>query len=1604
MQHKYLNRRRAAVLAGVVGAAMLVSFAGAVSAHAAEAHQDNPFVGATQYVNPLWQAEVQSEAATQSDATTKAKMATVAKQPTSVWMDSIGAITGPAGGMGLQAHLDAALTQQQGTTPMVFNVVIYDLPGRDCNALASNGEIPATAAGLTQYETKYIDPIVAILSQAKYASLRIVATIEPDSLPNIVTNSSVAACQTAGPLYEQGTVYALTKLHAISNVYNYLDSAHSGWLGWTSNSGPAAAEFAKVAKATPSGVNSVDGFITDTANTTPLKEPFLSATTTVGGQLVIGASAPNDFYAWNPDLDEATFSADMYPRLVSNGFPASIGMVIDTSRNGWGGSGRPTAASTSTDMGTFLNASKVDKRPHRGAWCNPTGAGLGELPQATPAGYASSHLDAFVWVKPPGESDGSSTAIPNNEGKGFDRMCDPTYVPSGAGWNGHTTGALANAPLSGKWFPAQFDQLVANAYPAVTPATGGNDTTAPSVPTALAVTAKTATTVSLSWSASTDNAGGSGMAGYDVYRGTTKVGSSAGTSFTDTGLTASTAYSYTVQARDVAGNTSASSAAVAVTTSAASSDTTAPSVPANLVASAQSATSVTLAWDASTDNAGGSGVAGYDILRNGTKVGSSTTTGYNDTGLTAATTYTYTVKARDVAGNISAASTALPVTTSPGCSTGGTVGAGFWHTSGNQTVDANNNPVRIAGINWYGFETTDAVVHGLYSVDYKFVINNIKSLGYNTIRIPYSDQMIAQTSAPSSINYSNGQNADLAGLSPIQILDKIITYSGTQGLKIILDHHRSEAGNSAEDNGLWFTSQYPESVFIANWKLLANRYKANTTVIGYDLHNEPHTGTDGNYANGATWGTGTATDWRLAAERAGNAILAINPQALIMVEGIGQHPDATGKLVGTWWGGDLSQAGSAPVRLTVANHLVYSPHDYGPDLYQQVWFNSSTTAASLASVWDQNWGYLSNQGTAPVWVGEFGTTNNDAAVNSSTAGSQGQWFSSLFSYLRSKPQMGFTYWAYNGEDSYGLAPNSYASGVANAAKQAMLATDQFPLGGTGGGSCSDTTAPSTPGALTVTGTTSSTATLSWNASTDNVAVTGYDVYRGSTLAGTVTGTTFTDTGLNASTAYSYTVKAHDAAGNQSAASAAVTATTTPGTGTGTTTCDPQGTMSINGGEYTLQANEWNSTAQQCITATTGTAWSLSTANFNLPTNGAPATYPSLYKGCHWGACTTNSNLPIQVSKLGSATSSWSTVQPAAGAYDVAYDVWINSTPTTSGQPDGTEIMIWLNSRGGVSPFGSKTATATIDGRTYDVWTGQQTGWKIISYVLQTGTTSVSNLNVKSLIDDSVARGSTNANHYIIDAEAGFEVWQGGQGLATNSFSFNATTGTSTDTTPPSTPNGLAVTGTTSTTASLSWNASTDNVAVTGYDVYRGSTLAGTVTGTTFLDTGLTPSTAYSYTVKAHDAAGNQSAASAAVTATTTAGGSTGTLLTQGHNAWASSSENGSYPASNAVDGNAGTRWSSAFQDNQWINIDLGADHHITQVVLNWEGAYASSYKVQVSEDPNFGTWTDLNTTTNGTGGINTLTVNGTGRYLRVLGQTRATPYGISLFEIQGYGQ
>ena len=142
----------------------------------------------------------------------------------------------------------------------------------------------------------------------------------------------------------------------------------------------------------------------------------------------------------------------------------------------------------------------------------------------------------------------------------------------------------------------------------------------------------------------------------------------------------------------------------------------------------------------------------------------------------------------------------------------------------------------------------------------------------------------------------------------------------------------------------------------------------------------------------------------------------------------------------------------------------------------------------------------------------------------------------------------------------------------------------------------------------------------------------------------------------------------------------------------TSLCQEQ-TTSVAGGSYIVQNNEYDSSAQECVTTDGNADFTVASSSIDNATNGSPGAYPSIYQGCHWGDCSSGglSSDPIEVSNLtpGTATTSWSTTQTGSGAYDVAYDIWFNQTPTTTGQPNGTEIMVWLNHNGSVQPFGSK---------------------------------------------------------------------------------------------------------------------------------------------------------------------------------------------------------------------------------------------------------------------------------------------------------------------------
>ncbi|MFI7021883.1 glycoside hydrolase family 6 protein [Micromonospora sp. NPDC049900] len=413
---------------------------------------DNPYLNARGYVNPEWKARAES-------VTGGNRVSSIS---TAVWIDRIAAIEGTDnsqsnGPMGIRDHLDEALRQNA----EYIQFVIYNLPGRDCAALASNGELKADE--LPKYKAQYIDPIAAIMGDTKYRNLRIITVIEVDSLPNLVTNTSnnpggTVMCDTvkANGAYVQGVGYALAKLGAIPNVYNYVDAGHHGWLGWDSNFVPSAQVLKEAATASGSTVNNVHGFITNTANYSALIEPYAKISDTVNGQTVRQAK----WIDWNFYNDEQSFAQAFRQELVRQGFPSGIGMLIDTSRNGWGGSARPTGAGPTTSVDAYVDGGRVDRRIHKGNWCNQAGAGMGERPKAAPA----SGIDAYVWIKPPGESDGSSREIPNNDGKGFDRMCDPTYTGNDRNGNSRS-GALADAPISGAWFPAQFAELMRNAYP-----------------------------------------------------------------------------------------------------------------------------------------------------------------------------------------------------------------------------------------------------------------------------------------------------------------------------------------------------------------------------------------------------------------------------------------------------------------------------------------------------------------------------------------------------------------------------------------------------------------------------------------------------------------------------------------------------------------------------------------------------------------------------------------------------------------------------------------------------------------------------------------------------------------------------------------------------------------------------------------------------------------------------------------------------------------------------------------------------------------------------------------------------------------------------------
>ncbi|MHA7055742.1 cellulase family glycosylhydrolase [Aquimarina sp. M1] len=359
---------------------------------------------------------------------------------------------------------------------------------------------------------------------------------------------------------------------------------------------------------------------------------------------------------------------------------------------------------------------------------------------------------------------------------------------------------------------------------------------------------------------------------------------------------------------------------------------------------------------------------------------------------------------------------------------------GNWlSTSGNKLLDADGNEVLLAGVNWFGFETQNNLIHGLWSRDMYSVLHQSKELGFNCFRIPWHNLMLRDGVAiyePNewvqdilTDNSGSGpySNLYLQGVTkPIEALDKIVEWCQENDMKIILDcHSRNPDGYLAEN--LWYTDSVSEEEWIADWVFIAERYKNYDAVIGMDLNNEPHGKIDD--PTGARWGNNDpATDWKLAAEKCGNAILEVNPNVLIIVEGIEAYTKPDGTNTTYWWGGNLQGARDYPITLSNPNKLMYSPHEYGPTVFEQTWFSASDFPENMPAIWEEQFNFLTTNGTSPLFVGELGIQGQ--------GGKDEIWFAKFIDFIKEQ-KLHYTFWSLNPNsgDTGGILNNDWSTVV-----------------------------------------------------------------------------------------------------------------------------------------------------------------------------------------------------------------------------------------------------------------------------------------------------------------------------------------------------------------------------------------------------------------------------------------------------------------------------------------------------------------------------------------------------------------------------------------------
>ena len=314
-------------------------------------------------------------------------------------------------------------------------------------------------------------------------------------------------------------------------------------------------------------------------------------------------------------------------------------------------------------------------------------------------------------------------------------------------------------------------------------------------------------------------------------------------------------------------------------------------------------------------------------------------------------------------------------------------GDDWLHTDGRRILDSKGNEVWLTGLNWFGYNTGTNTFDGLWNSRLAPTVKAIADHGFNLIRVPMSAQLLNEWAAGTypRANYNNAYNTELNSMNSLEIFDYFLALAEANGIKVMIDIHSAETDASGHNVNLWHTSRVSDAQYLAALSWAAERYKDNDTIIAFDLKNEPH-GKPFEGDNAAIWNDSRdANNWKYMAERAAMAVLEKNPNVLVMVEGIEIYPTDIRSnsdfhsqdekdYYFNWWGGNLRGVKDYPVNLgKYQNKLVYSPHDYGPTVYEQPWFEGSYSYDSLmADCWKDNWFYIYEDNTAPLLIGEWG--------------------------------------------------------------------------------------------------------------------------------------------------------------------------------------------------------------------------------------------------------------------------------------------------------------------------------------------------------------------------------------------------------------------------------------------------------------------------------------------------------------------------------------------------------------------------------------------------------------------------------------------------------